>query len=80
MATSFTGEVQADDFETLTSKTGVTFTSGKKYNFQVRKQCQIKVGDAVFDFANENFDYNAGSNTIYIKTGAPSCGLTILEG
>lgn len=76
---SYTGTIQADNWVTVASKTGVTFTSGKTYNLQVRNQCQLKVGNAIFDAFNRDIIYVAGSSDLYIKTGGTQCGLTILE-
>ena len=79
MATSYTGTINASDWASVASLTGVTFTSGKTYNIQVRKQCQLKVDNAIFDAFNRDVIYVAGSKTLYIKTGGVDCGLTILE-
>ena len=80
MATSYTGTINASEWATVSSLTGVTFTSGKTYSIQVRKQCQLKVGDAIFDAFNRDIIYVAGSDALYIKTGGTDCGITILEG
>ena len=79
MATSYTGIITAPDWESVATLTGVTFTSGKVYSIQVKNQCQLKVGDAIFDAENRDIIYVAGSDAIYIKTGGISCRLTVLE-
>ena len=76
---SFTGLVQSKDFETVSSKTGVTFTAGNSYTMQVQNDCYLKIADAVFRVSNEKFCYTAGSEDLYIKTPYGSCQLTILE-
>ena len=79
MATSYTGTINAEDWVTVSSLTGVTFTSGKTYNIQVQKQCQFKVGNAIFDAFNRDVIYTQGTDDLYIKTGGTACRLTILE-
>lgn len=78
--TSYTGTIQADDWTSVTSLTGVTLTSGKTYDLQIVKQCQLKVGDAIFDVFNRDVIFTQGEGALYIKTGANPCRLTILEG
>ena len=77
---SYTGTINAPEWETVASLTGVTFTNGKTYNLQVRKQCQLKVENAIFDVCNREVNYTVNEGTLYIKTGGSECGLTILEG
>lgn len=77
---SYTGTINSTDFANVATLTGVTFTSGKTYDLQVRKQCQLKVGDAIFDVCNRDVIYTQGEGTLQIKTGDNNCGLTILEG
>ena len=79
MSQSYTGTISAPDWTTVSSLTGVTFTSGKVYNMQVKNQCQLKVGNAVFDAENREIIYVASSDNLYIKTGGITCRLTILE-
>lgn len=79
MATSYTGTISAPDWTTVSSLTGVTFTSGKIYNLQVKKQCQLKVDNAIFDVDNREVIYVASSSALYIKTGGTSCRLTVLQ-
>ena len=66
------------DWESVATLTSITFTSGNTYNMQIQKSAYLKIGDAVFSFNNEKFDYKAGSDTLYIKTN-DSCVLSILE-
>lgn len=79
MAQSYTGTITAPDWESVATITGVTFTSGKVYDLQVKGQCQLKVGNAIFDVENREVIYVATSEAIYIKTGGVSCRLTVLE-
>ena len=79
MAQSYTGTITAPDWESVATLTGVTFTSGKVYDLQVKGQCQLKVGNAIFDVENREVIYVATSEAIYIKTGGVSCRLTVLE-
>lgn len=76
---SFTGEIQADDWTLVSTLSGITFTSGNKYNMTVVKQCQFKVADYIVPVFNQTFDYYATSDDLYIKTGKPSCTLSILD-
>lgn len=76
---SFTGEIQADNWSLVSTLTGVTLTSGNKFNITVVKQCQFKVADYIVPVFNQTFDYIATSDDLYIKTGAPSCTLSILD-
>lgn len=79
MAQSYTGTITAPDWESVATLTGVTFTSGNIYNMQVKNQCQIKIGNAIFDVENREIIYVAGTDAMYIKTGGISCRLTVLE-
>lgn len=80
-AQSFTGTINTDgEFESVATLTELTLTSGKKFNMQVQGVASLKVGDAVFVFKDEKFDYKASSEDLYIKTSKyRSCTLTILE-
>lgn len=84
MATSFTGKVIANDWTTVSSLTGVTFTSGNKFNMTVTGECQFKNGNYIQPvrdpIKNEvTFDYIANSNDLYIRTGANGCTLAVLD-
>ena len=78
---SFTGTINTNgEFAEVSELTDVTFSSGTTYNMQIQNVAYLKVGDAVFCFNNEKFDYKASSDTLYIKTATGSaCELTILE-
>ena len=77
---SFTGQINtAGEWETVSSLTGITFTSGKKYNMYADSQCQLKIADYIVPVFHEKFDYTAGSDDLYIKTGANDVTLAILE-
>lgn len=79
MATSYTGTITAPDWESVATLTGVTFTSGKVYNMQVKNQCQLKIGNAIFDAENRDIIFDGNVGTPYIKTGGISCRLTVLQ-
>ena len=79
MSQSYTGTISAPDWTTVSSLTGVTFTSGNVYNMQVAKQCQFKVGNAEFTAFNRDVYYVASGDDLYIKTGGTDCRLTVLE-
>lgn len=78
--TGFTGIIKHNnDFQNISTLTGVTFTQGKTYNIQVQEQAWIKLSDAKFFVENEKFDFTAGTTPLQIKTPSESCILTIHE-
>ena len=80
-ANSYTGFINTNRlYETIASVASFSFTSGKKYVIQVRGSAEIKIANAEFEVRNEKFEYDAGDDTIYIKTDGVGCTLTILEG
>ena len=76
---SYTGTISAPEWATVSSLTGVTFTSGKTFNLYVLGQCEFKVGDAIIPAFNRQVFYDPAVGDLYIKTGAITCRLTILE-
>lgn len=79
-AQSFTGVINTNgDWETVASLTNITFTEGTTYNIQINNLAYLKIGNAVFSFNGEKFDYKASSDDLYIKTNNNSCTLSILE-
>lgn len=81
MTTSFTGKIETNgEYETVSSLSGVTFTSGKSYSIQIQNLAYLKIADAEFAiYTDEPFTYTASSDDLYIKTDYASCVLTILE-
>lgn len=80
MAQSFTGVINTNgEWETVSSLTNITFAEGTTYNMQINNLAYLKIGDAVFSFNCEKFDYKAGTDDLYIKTNNNSCTLSILE-
>lgn len=78
---SYTGSINTNnEYVSVASETGVTFTNGNSYTMQVQNSAYLKIGDAEFYVSNEKFQYKAGSETLYIKTSLSGCVLTILEG
>ena len=79
MANSYTGEVNTNmEFETLASITSMTLTSGKIYSIQIQGIADLKIGDAIFNFINEKFNFKQGETTAYLKT-TRDITLTVLE-
>lgn len=79
-AQSFTGTINTNgEFVEVSELTDITFTNGTTYKMQIQNYAYLKIGNAVFCFNNEKFDYKASSDTLYIKTTGASCELTILE-
>ena len=78
---SYTGTINTGtDFESVSTLTGVTFTSGTTYTMQIQGLAWLKIGDAVFLIKGETpFEYKAGSEDLYIKTTGHDAILTILE-
>lgn len=80
MAQSFTGTINTqDEYSSVSTLTGISFSSGKTYNMQIRGSAYLKIDDAEFLFQDEKFDYKAGGSSLEISTGTGSCALTILE-
>lgn len=81
MATSFTGEISTQgNFVDLETASGVTFTTGNSYTIQIQNTGYLKLNDAIFTiYTDTPFTYNAGTDTLYIKTEGNSCLVTILE-
>lgn len=78
--TGYTGNINTNqEFQSVATLTGITFSSGKTYNMQIQNSAYLKLGDAVFCFNNEKFDYKAGTDDLKIKTTYNSCILTIYE-
>lgn len=81
MVDSYTGTIQTlDEFVSVETLTGLTFTASKTYSMQIADSAYIKLGNAVFSFNNEKFEYKAGTEDMYIRTRNKNyCTLTILE-
>ena len=79
MTDSYTGEVNAPDWTLVSTISGITFTVGNKYNVTVVKQCQFKVANYIVPVFNTNFDFIAGTDDLYIKTGGTTCTLSLLD-
>ena len=83
---SFTGVINTDgEWETVESLTNITFTIGNTYNcFVDKNDCHIKIGDYVRPIRIQgdvvDFNYKAGSEDLYIKTGKNDIVFGILEG
>lgn len=81
MAQSFNGTIETQgEFQTVSSLTNITFTSGNIYNIWVGNAAQVKVGNYIAPVLNEKFDFKAGDDDLYIKTNYyTKCQLSILE-
>ena len=79
MGQSATKTIKAADWKTVSSLTNITFNNSKTYNLYVVKQCEFKVGDAIFPAFNRQVFYDPNVGTLYIKTGGTECRLTVLE-
>lgn len=79
-AQSFRGNINtAGEYETLASKTNITFTSGNYYYFYFGGQCDIKILDFEAPYYREKLSIQAGADDIYIRTGANDCYVSVLE-
>ena len=77
---SFSGVVNtAGDWSTVASEASMTLSSGTSYLFYIVGQAEIKIGSFVAPYFNEKFTLKAGSEDIYIKTGANNVTLSVLE-
>ena len=81
---SFTGLVDTNgEWVTVSSVSGVTFTSENTYTLQANNSCYLKVADAEFTvLPAQVIQFKAGNDDLYIKTditGYPKCTLTVLE-
>lgn len=78
---SYTGTINTGtDFESVSTLTGVTFTSETTYTMQIQNLGWLKIGDAIFTINSDlPFGYKAGSEAIYIKTTDRGVILSILE-
>ena len=76
---SYTGSISTNnEYKTIETVTGFSFTTGKTYSMQVQNIAYIKIEDAEFLVNNEKFKYTATSDDVYIKTNG-YVTLTILE-
>lgn len=66
---SYTGVVNTNgEFVSLATTTGFSFSEGNTYSMQIQNTAYLKVGNAVFCFRDEKFQYKASSDDLKIKT------------
>lgn len=82
MANLYTGKIDTEgQYQTLASKTGLTFESNKKYVIQVQNSAWLREGTTGEGFYINNLNpiaYTTGENTLYIKTSS-YCVVNIAE-
>lgn len=80
MANLFTGRIATNGYETLASKTSLTFTADTKYTIQIQNVAYLREGTTGKGFIVDTttpITYTAGSDDLYIK--ADSCIVNIAE-
>ena len=70
MSNLYTGDLEFDGFQTLTSLTGVAFTEGNTYTIQIQNGAYVREGTTGEGFLVPNerpFQYEATDEDLYIK-------------
>ena len=71
MANLGTFTISTDGYETLASKTGLTFTEGTKYTIQITNDAHLREGTTGEGFLVDStvpITYTATSDALYINT------------
>lgn len=83
MSNLFTDKITALDYTNLATETGLTFTSGTKYNGQVTGGMVIlregTTGRGFIVEDSENFDFVYSGTPIYIKTNADGSVINLAD-
>ena len=76
---SDTVTVQNRDYQTLSSLLADTLTQGKTYSIQIKGTLNYKIGNAVFEFTNKEFNFTQGSLDVYVSMIISPARITVLE-
>lgn len=83
MANLWTGRVDAnDEYQNLETLSGLTFTSGNKYQIQIQNTAWLREGTTGEGFIINNtkpVTLNYKGDDVYIKSGTSGCVVNIAE-